>query len=882
MSSKKYVYMFTEGTADMRSLLGGKGANLAEMTRIGLPVPPGFTITTEACNEYLKLQEQFPDNMLEQAFAALEEIEKITGKKLGDATNPLLVSVRSGAAISMPGMMDTILNLGLNDESVKGLAALTGDDRFAYDCYRRFIQMFSNVVLEVEHSLFDDIIEKYKRKLGLVFDYELPAAELKNVISEYKELVKKHKGIDFPQDVKEQLIMAIKAVFNSWENQRAKVYRRINKIPDDLGTAVNVQSMAFGNMGSDSGTGVAFTRNPSTGEKELYGEFLVNAQGEDVVAGIRTPMPISRLKDELPGVYQQFENTCKILENHYRDLQDIEFTVEKGKLYMLQTRNGKRTARAAIKVAVDMVREGIISREEALLRVEAEQINQLLHRQIDHSAALDPIAKGLPASPGAGCGKAVFDADLAEKMGQAGEKVILVRNETTPDDIHGIIYAQGVLTSRGGMTSHAAVVARGMGKPCVCGCESIKIDPASRQFAVNGTLVKEGDIITIDGATGEVFAGEVAMIEPTLSEEFSTLLAWANETKRLAVRANADTPEDAAKAREFGAEGIGLCRTEHMFMAQERLPIVQEMIMAETLEGRQAALDKLLTFQREDFYGILKAMAPFPVTIRLLDPPLHEFLPQHDELLLEIAELKFKNANSEIIREKEELLKKVKQLSEFNPMLGNRGCRLGITYPEIYVMQARAIFEAMLRLQKEGIKTFTEIEIPLVMDKAEFAFLREEILKVYNEIKEQNQVELKFALGTMLELPRACMVADEIAENAEFFSFGTNDLTQTTFGFSRDDAEGKFIPIYLEKKILKDNPFAVLDRKGVGGLMKIAVEKAHSARPDILMGICGEHGGEPSSVEFCHIIGLDYVSCSPYRIPIARLAAAQAAVKHPR
>lgn len=879
MSSKKYVYLFTEGTADMRSLLGGKGANLAEMTRIGLPVPPGFTITTEACNEYLSLHEQFPDKMLEQTFTALAQLEKVTEKRLGDAANPLLVSVRSGAAISMPGMMDTILNLGLNDESVKGLAALTGDDRFAYDCYRRFIQMFGNVVLEIEHHLFDDIVEKYKRKLSLIFDYEIPAAELKNIISEYKVLVKNAKGFDFPQDVKDQLTMAIKAVFGSWDNQRAKVYRRINKISDDLGTAVNVQSMAFGNMGNDCGTGVAFTRNPSTGEKELYGEFLVNAQGEDVVAGIRTPMPISKLKEELPGVYQQFLDTCNILENHYRDLQDIEFTVERGKLYMLQTRNGKRTSRAAIKVAVDMVAEGIITREEALLRVDAEQINQLLHRQIDHSIVLTPIAKGLPASPGAGCGKVVFDADAAEKMGQAGEKVILVRSETTPDDIHGIVYAQGVLTSRGGMTSHAAVVARGMGKPCVCGCESIKIDTEYRQFTVNSTTVKEGDIITIDGATGEVLAGEVDMIEPTLSDEFSTLLGWANETKRLAVRANADTPEDATKAREFGAEGIGLCRTEHMFMAQERLPIVQEMIMAENLEGRQAAVDKLLAFQREDFYGILKAMAPFPVTIRLLDPPLHEFLPDHEELLLEIAELKFNKADHNTIWEKEELLKKIRQLSEANPMLGHRGCRLGITYPEIYIMQARAIFEAMILLQEEGIKTFTEIEVPLVMDQAEFYILRDEILSLYDEIKAQNNVELEFALGTMLELPRACMIADEIAEKAEFFSFGTNDLTQTTFGFSRDDAEGKFIPIYLEKKILKDNPFAVLDRKGVGALMKIAVEKAHSVRPDVLMGICGEHGGEPSSIEFCHIIGLNYVSCSPYRIPIARLAAAQAALK---
>lgn len=880
MSSHKYVYLFEEGNADMKYLLGGKGANLAEMSRIGLPVPPGFTITTEACNFYLKENKNFPEGMMEQVYAALRKIEEKTGKVFGDAKNPLLVSVRSGAAISMPGMMDTILNLGLNDETVKGLAALTDNERFAYDCYRRFIQMFSNVVLEVEHSLFEDIIERYKSKLGVIFDYEIPAEELKKIIEEYKALVKKEKGFDFPQDVNEQLIMAIRAVFDSWNNQRAIVYRRINKIDDNLGTAVNVQSMAFGNMGNDSGTGVAFTRNPSTGENELYGEFLVNAQGEDVVAGIRTPMPISKLKEELPGVYEQFIDTCAKLEKHYRDMQDIEFTVEKGKLYMLQTRSGKRTARAAVHIAVDMVNEGLITKEEALLRVDPEQLNQLLHRQIDPAAKLEPIAQGLPASPGAACGKVVFDADLAEKMGEAGEKVILVRNETTPDDIHGIVLAQGVLTSRGGMTSHAAVVARGMGKPCVCGCEAIKIDMANKQFTVNGTVVKEGDIISIDGATGKVMLGEVPMIEPSLSGEFATLLGWADEVRRLKVRANADNPQDAAKAREFGAEGIGLCRTEHMFMETERLPIVQEMILADNEEERRKALDKLLPFQKGDFYGILKAMSPYPVTIRLLDPPLHEFLPDYETLLLEIAELKYQGADPAVIREKEELAAKVHSLSEANPMLGHRGCRLGITYPEIYRMQARAIFEAMIELKKENIPTFAEIEIPLVMDVAELALMKEEINDVYRQIKEETGIELDYAVGTMIELPRACIVADELAREAEFFSFGTNDLTQTTLGFSRDDAEGKFIPVYLDKKIIKDNPFAVLDRKGVGGLMKIAVEKARGENPDILLGICGEHGGEPSSVEFCHMIGLDYVSCSPYRIPIARLAAAQAEIKN--
>jgi len=882
MSRTKYVYLFEEGQADMKSLLGGKGANLAEMTRIGLPVPPGFTITTEACKEYYRLGKEFPPNMMEDALLALRVVEEKTGKSFGDKDNPLLVSVRSGAPISMPGMMDTILNLGLNDVTVEGLASLTGDERFALDCYRRFIQMFCNVVLGIDHAVFDAVMEKYKKRHGLIFDYEIPADGLRSVIAEYKGLVVKEAGREFPQDVYEQLQMAIKAVFESWNNQRAIVYRKLNKIPDDLGTAVNVQAMAFGNMGSDSGTGVAFTRNPSTGERELYGEFLVNAQGEDVVAGIRTPTLISKLKDELPQVYEQFTQVCQTLESHYRDMQDIEFTVEKGKLYMLQTRSGKRTAAAAIKVAVDMVREGLITREEALLRVDANQINQLLHRQIDSKAELNVIAKGLPASPGAASGKVVFDADEAEKLGNEGERVILVRSETTPDDIHGIVKAQGVLTSRGGMTSHAAVVARGMGKPCVCGCEAIKIDPDGHEFTVGDMVVKKGDIISIDGATGNVILGEVPMIEPTLSEEFETLLKWADDVRRIGVRANADTPEDAAKAREFGAEGIGLCRTEHMFMAQDRLPIVQEMILADTEEARKKALAKLLPMQRGDFYGILKAMAGLPVTIRLLDPPLHEFLPGAEELLTEIAEMNARGQNNAVLAEKRSLLKKVYALREFNPMLGHRGCRLGITYPEIYRMQARAIFEAVVKLKKEGIEVLPEVEIPLVMDSSELALLKHEVLEVYEEVKAETGIEFEFTVGTMIELPRACVVAEEIAAEADFFSFGTNDLTQTTLGFSRDDAEGKFIPIYLEKKLLKDNPFAVLDRKGVGSLMVMAIEKGRSVNSGLLIGICGEHGGEPSSVEFCHQIGLDYVSCSPYRVPVARLAAAQAAVLYPR
>ena len=878
--SKKYVFLFDEGGGLSKELLGGKGANLAEMTRIGLPVPPGFTISTEACNEYYRSGNQLPAGLMDEVRAALKKIEEKTGKKFGDRDNPLLVSVRSGAAISMPGMMDTILNLGLNDEAVEGLAKLTGDKRFARDCYRRFIQMFSNVVLDAEHGMFDAVMERYKKRLNLDFDYEIAEDKLLDIINEYKEIVTRTTGRVFPQDVQEQLEMAIIAVFKSWNTPRAKVYRKANKISDELGTAVNIQSMVFGNMGTDSGTGVAFTRNPSTGEHELYGEFLINAQGEDVVAGIRTPSPISKLREELPDIYDQFVQTCQTLEQHYREMQDVEFTVEKGKLYMLQTRTGKRTARAAVKVAYDMVHEGLISKKEALLRVEPEQLDQLLHRQIDPQAELAVIARGLPASPGAASGKVVFDADEAEKAGNEGEKVVLVRNETTPDDIHGIIKAEGVLTARGGMTSHAAVVARGMGKPCVCGCEALNINADAEEVTVNGKTIKKGDIISIDGSTGNVFFGEVPMIDPTFSVEFETLLQWADEFKQLSVRANADNPEDAQRAREFGAEGIGLCRTEHMFMATERLPIVQEMIMADSLEQREKALAKLLPLQRGDFYEIFKVMESLPVTVRLLDPPLHEFLPNDKELMLEIAELRFRGGDARLIEEKELLLKKVTSLHEANPMLGHRGTRLGVTYPEIYRMQARAIFEATAQLKKEGVNVLPEVEIPLVMDIKELTAMKQEVLDIYQEVAKETGIEFEFKVGTMIELPRACLVAEEIAVEADFFSFGTNDLTQTTLGFSRDDAEGKFIHIYLEKKIIKDNPFAVLDRQGVGTLMRMAVEKGRQTKPDLLIGICGEHGGEPSSIEFCHLLSLEYVSCSPYRIPVARLAAAQAAIKH--
>lgn len=882
MDRKKYVYLFSEGKREMRSLLGGKGADLAEMTRIGLPVPPGFTITTEACNDYFRQGGKFPPGLEAEIWEKMEETEALAGKKFGDAGNPLLVSVRSGAAISMPGMMDTILNLGLNDETTAGLARISQDERFALDCYRRFIQMFSNVVLGLEHRYFEEILANWRKKRRIQFDYELDVPALREIIKEYREVITREKGRDFPQAPREQLQMAIQAVFDSWNNPRAIVYRRLNKIPADLGTAVNVQVMVFGNLGSGCGTGVAFTRSPATGEKKVYGEYLLNAQGEDVVAGIRTPQPISRLAAEMPEVYQQLEEVCQLLEKHYREMQDIEFTVERGKLYLLQTRTGKRTAPAAVKIAVDMVAEGLLSKEEAVLRIEPEQLDQLMHPRVDPTARVEAMARGLPASPGAACGQVVFNADEAAELGSQGEKVILVRTETTPDDIHGIAAAQGVLTSRGGMTSHAAVVARGMGKPCVCGCEALGIDYAAEQFRVGDLVVRKGDIISINGSTGEVVRGEIPLIDPELSGDFKTILTWADSFRTLGVRANADTPLDARRARDFGAEGIGLCRTEHMFMGAKRLPLMQQMILAETKEEREAALAKLLPLQQQDFYEILKVMEGLPVTIRLLDPPLHEFLPRKEDLLLEIWELKAKGRHLEEIKEKEEVLRKVQALAEFNPMLGHRGCRLGITYPEVYAMQVRAIFRATAQLLKEGVKVIPEVEVPLVGHVNELSFLRPLISEIGAEVEAEEGVKLNYTIGTMLEIPRACLTTDEIATEADFFSFGTNDLTQAVFGFSRDDAEGKFLPAYLEQKILKENPFIVLDGEGVGKLMENAVNLARSVKPKVLMGICGEHGGEPRSIAFCYQLGLDYVSCSPFRVPIARLAAAQAALKEKR
>ncbi len=879
MSNKKYVYLFEEGNAEKKNLLGGKGANLAEMTNIGLPVPPGLIITTEACKEFSALGQKFPVGMEEQVRENMALLEKKMGKEFGDKTNPLLVSVRSGAPVSMPGMMDTVLNLGLNDDTVNALAESTGDERFALDCYRRFINMFGDVVMGVEHNKFERFLDRQKVKACVYFDNELTAGDWREVIEEYKWLIGKEAGHTFPQDPFEQLFMAINAVFNSWNNERAVVYRRINKIPDNLGTAINIQAMVFGNMGEDSGTGVAFTRDPSTGEKKLYGEYLINAQGEDVVAGIRTPHPIAKLEQDMPEIYRQFEQICMLLEKHYRDMQDVEFTVEQGKLWILQTRNGKRTAQAALKVAADMVDEGLIKKEEAILRIEPGQLDHLLHRRIDPDAKLNVVARGLPASPGAASGEVVFDADLAEKLCHEGEKLILVRTETTPDDIHGIVAAQGILTSRGGMTSHAAVVARGMGKPCVSGCEALRIDYAGKRFLVGNMVVKQGDVISIDGSTGNVILGTVPMIDPELSPAFQRLLGWADQIRSLGVRANADTPKDAAKAREFGAAGIGLTRTEHMFMAQDRLPVVQEMILAHDLKERQVALDKLLPMQQGDFYSILKAMDGFPVTIRFLDPPLHEFLPSAEDLMVEITELRLTGGDKEKIVEKEELLRKVRSLSEFNPMLGHRGCRLGISYPEIYAMQARAIFQATAQLVKEGFNPIPELEVPLVIELKELEYLREMIVGIATDVQKEQGVDFHYLIGTMIEMPRAALLADEVAAGADFFSFGTNDLTQTTLGFSRDDAEGKFLQAYLDKKILFDNPFVVLDRCGVGKLMKMAVELGRKTRPDLLIGICGEHGGDPGSIEFCHVICLDYVSCSPFRVPIARLAAAQAKVK---
>ena len=876
---KKYVYFFNEGKGDMKSVLGGKGAGLAEMTRIGIPVPQGFTITTEVCVEYYKNDKRYPQGLDGQIEENLKKLEQVSKKGFGDSQNPLLVSVRSGAPISMPGMMDTVLNLGLNDVTIQGIIEKTKNERFAYDSYRRFMQMFGNVVLGIEHDKFEHLLEELKRELKVKLDTEIDCEGLKILVERYKKLVKQEIGKDFPQEPKDQLKTAIDAVFNSWNTKRAVTYRRINKIPDDLGTAVNVQEMVFGNMGEDSGTGVGFTRNPSTGEKEDYGEYLLNAQGEDVVAGIRTPLPLSNLKNDLPEVYKELIRIVTILEKHYRDVQDYEFTIEKGKLYLLQTRTGKRTAQAALKIAVDMVEKGIISKEEAILRVEPNQLNQLLHRRIDPQAKVEVIAKGLPASPGAAYGKVVFTADEAEVLGKKGESVILVRTETTPDDIHGMVEAQGVLTSRGGMTSHAAVVARGMGKACVAGCSVLNINIKKENISVNDLVIKKDEFITIDGGTGEVFLGKVPTIEPKMSKEFETLLSWANEIKRLGVYANADTPEDAKKARELGAEGIGLTRTEHMFMEQDRLPIVQKMIMADNKESRDEALEKLLPVQKGDFLGILEAMEELPVIIRLLDPPLHEFLPNLEDTLIEVNTLKLKNADPDELAKKEKLLEIIQSLHEMNPMLGLRGCRLGLLYPEIYEMQIEAIIEAAIELTKKGIKVKPEIMIPLVSHVNEFKPICKKARKIANEKIKSAGVKLEYKVGTMIELPRAALTADKIAEDAEFFSFGTNDLTQTTFGISRDDAEGKFLLKYVDDKILEENPFEVLDREGVGKLVKLGTELGRETNPNLEVGICGEHGGEPQSVEFCHSVGLNYVSCSPFRVPIARLAAAQAVLK---
>jgi len=877
---EKYVYLFNEGNSDMRSILGGKGANLAEMTNIGLPVPFGFTISTQACNDYYKAGKKISDTVEQQILAALEQLEEKTGKKLGDVANPLLVSVRSGSVFSMPGMMDTVLNLGMNDETVKAVARLTNNERFAYDSYRRFIQMFSNVVLGIDLFYFEQLLEETREKKGYKVDPELTAEDWQEVIAGYKTIVKNQKKIEFPQNPQEQLFLAIRAVFDSWNNQRAIVYRRIHKIPDSLGTAVNVQSMVFGNMGNDSGTGVAFTRNPSTGEHQLYGEYLMNAQGEDVVAGIRTPEAIHVLEKEMPDVYKKLLATCQLLEKHYQDMQDIEFTIERGELFILQTRNGKRTAQAAVQIAVDMVREGIIDKETAILRVDPEQLNQLLHRRIDQTAKRVPLTKGLPASPGAATGAVVFDADEAEQLGKEGKKVILVRPETTPDDIHGIVAAEAVVTSRGGMTSHAAVVARGMGKACICGCESLKIDLKNKLFTVGDTVVKYGDIITIDGSTGEIMLGGVAMIEPQLSEEFKLLLSWADQVREIGVRANADNPVDARKAFEFGAGGIGLCRTEHMFMDPKRIPIVQSMILAENYEDRTVFLDQLLIMQQGDFEGIFEAMEGHPVTIRLLDPPMHEFLPDKEELLVEVTKLQLTAPDSPELAEKERLLKKVNQLAEFNPMLGHRGCRLGIIYPEIYEMQVRAIINAAVKVTEKGIPVKPEIMIPLVGHVNELKRMRQLVEETAEQVMSATGVHFDYLVGTMIEVPRAALTADRIAEQADFFSFGTNDLTQTTFGFSRDDAEGKFLQTYIEQKVLPENPFAVLDREGVGKLIEMGVTLGRETKRNLKTGICGEHGGEKSSIEFCYLVGLDYVSCSPYRVPLARLAAAQATIQH--
>jgi len=879
MSPTKYVYDFSEGNASMKSLLGGKGANLAEMTGLGIPVPPGFIVTTAAC-VYYSVNGRYPEGLEEEIEAHLQALEKLTGKTLGDPENPLLLSVRSGAVFSMPGMMDTILNLGLNDETVEGLARSTGNPRFAYDSYRRFINMFGDVVMGVDAQLFEDALSEKKVEVGAKLDTDLTADHLRDLTVRYKQILAERAGEQFPADPMKQLHMAIVAVFRSWDNHRAKVYRRTQGIPDDLGTAVNVQMMVFGNKGETSGTGVAFTRDPSTGENVFYGEFLMNAQGEDVVAGVRNPRPLEELREVLPEVLEQLYVIRDTLEKHYRDMQDIEFTIEEGRLFMLQTRSGKRTAQAAVKIAVDQVNEGLISKEEALMRIDAGQLDQLLHPRLDANQKLPVLTTGLGASPGAGVGKVVFDADEAEERGSKGEPVILVRWETNPDDIHGLVYAQGVITSHGGMTSHAAVVARGMGKPCIAGAQEIKIDAEARLFTVGDIVVKEGDWVSMDGATGRVFLGQAALVSGGFDEKVATVLGWADEVRRLGVRTNADTPDDARTAREFGAEGIGLCRTEHMFMQAERLPHVRNMIMAETTEEREAHLAKLLPFQREDFDGIFRAMAGLPVTIRLLDPPLHEFLPNYTDTMVELERLRLTGAPAEQIEAQELLAAKVKSLAEANPMLGTRGCRLGIQWPEIYAMQVRAIIEAAADVLTEtGEKPHVEIMIPLVGFEEELKRMRALTVETADAVLKERRVEIDYTVGTMIEIPRAALTADEIARQADFFSFGTNDLTQTTLGFSRDDAEGKFLTHYLKTDLLKSNPFEKLDQAGVGQLIEMGVQKGRSVKPRLKTGICGEHGGEPTSVKFCHRAGLDYVSCSPYRVPLARLAAAQAVLE---
>ncbi len=871
----KMVYLFEEGNADMRNLLGGKGANLAEMTNLGLPIPQGFTVTTEACTDYYNNGRTISEDIQQQIFTALADLEKKQGKKFGDTENPLLVSVRSGARASMPGMMDTILNLGLNDVAVEGFAKKTGNPRFAYDSYRRFIQMFSDVVMEVPKSLFERVLDEIKAAKQVKFDMELTAEDLQEVIVRFKAIYKDKMGEDFPQDPKVQLMEAVKAVFRSWDNERAIVYRRMNDIPGDWGTAVNVQAMVFGNMGETSGTGVAFTRNPSTGAKGIYGEYLINAQGEDVVAGIRTPQPITKLEQDLPECYKQFMEIAMKLEAHYRDMQDMEFTIENGKLFFLQTRNGKRTAQAALQIACDLVDEGMITPQEAVTRIEAKSLDQLLHPTFDPEAlkAGEVIGQALPASPGAAAGKVYFTAEDAKQAHEQGERVVLVRLETSPEDIEGMHASEGILTVRGGMTSHAAVVARGMGTCCVSGCGDIAINEDDKVFELGGHTFHEGDYISLDGSTGKIYKGDIKTMEASVSGNFGRIMDWADQYRKLQVRTNADTPQDAANAVKFGAEGIGLCRTEHMFFDPDRIPKIRQMILARTLEQREKALNALIPFQKGDFKALYEVMEGRPVTIRFLDPPLHEFVPTEQGDIDDLA--------VQMLMTAEEVQEICDSLHEFNPMMGHRGCRLAVTYPEIAKMQTRAVMEAAIEVKAEkGYDIVPEIMIPLVGEKKELKFVKDVVVEVAEQVKKEKNSDIQYHIGTMIEIPRAALLADEIAEEAEFFSFGTNDLTQMTFGFSRDDA-GKFLGDYYKNKIYESDPFARLDQKGVGQLIKMAAEKGRKTRPDIKLGICGEHGGDPSSVEFCHKVGLTYVSCSPYRVPIARLAAAQAAINNP-